>query len=209
MRKELEKIRDERIEEIKRYGQEHTKTKWDKYGNGTEYVDSNPIVITEKFFKKLDPKMQGVMVYTPAQMEEFYELYRELILATNEYAGIFPTSLTTFCKMIGITVDTLKQYRETDASIEMKKIINTIFDEINDDNLFLSQLGQTNEKSTIFKVKAQGDMTEKRAPNVNVSLKGVIEQAKYDEKLEKYSKLLLGGVSDVGKKWKKPPILHN
>jgi hypothetical protein len=196
MKKELEKIKNERIEEIKEYGRSHTKTKYDKYGNGTEFIDSNPIVITERFFKKLDPKMQGVMIYTPEQMSDFYELYRELILATNEYAGIFPTSLTTFCKLIGITIDTLKQYRETSTSMEMKKIIDTIFDEINDDNLFLSQLGQTNEKSTIFKLKAQNELTEKKAPNVNVSLKGVIEQAKYDEKLEKYNKLLFREVRD-------------
>ena len=196
MKKELEKVKNERIEEIKEYGAAHTKTKYDKYGNGTEYIDSNPIVITERFFKKLDPKMTGVMVYTPEQMEEFYEVYRELILATNEYAGIFPTSLTTFCKLIGITIETLKQYRETSTSIEMKKIIDTIFDEINDDNLFLSQLGQTNEKSTIFKLKAQNELTEKKTPNVNVSIKGVIEQAKYDEKLEKYSKLLFKEVND-------------
>lgn len=196
MKKELEKIRDKRIEEIKQYGASHTKTKYDKYGNGTDYIDSNPIVITEKFFKKIDPKMQGLMLYTPEQMQDFYELYRELILATNEYAGIFPTSLTTFCKLIGITIDTLKQYRETSTSVEMKKIIDTIFDEINDDNLFLSQLGQTNEKSTIFKLKAQNELTEKKSPNVNVSIKGVIEQAKYDEKLEKYSKLLFKEVRD-------------
>ena len=75
----------------------------------------------------------------------------------------------------------------------MKKTIDTIYDEINDDNLFLSQLGQTNEKSTIFKLKSQNELTEKRQPNVNISLKGVMNQAKYDKTLEKYSNLLLKG----------------
>ncbi|MBQ6753612.1 MAG: hypothetical protein IJR03_00225 [Bacteroidales bacterium] len=193
MRKELEKIRDERIEEIIKYAEAHKKPKFDKNGNPIDvFVDSNPIVITEKFFKRVDNGTKGIILYTKEQLEEYYELYRELILAVNEYAGIFPTSLTTFCKLIGVTIDVLKQYRET-ADIEMKKTIDTIYDEINDDNLFLSQLGQTNEKSTIFKLKSQNELTEKRQPNVNISLKGVMNQAKYDKTLEKYSNLLLKG----------------
>ena len=192
MRKELEKVRDERIEWIKEYGDKCLKTKYDKYGNGTEYYDTNPIVISERAFKKVDKDAKGLILYTREQLEEYYELYRELILAVNEYAGIFPTSLTTFCKLIGVTIDVLKQYRDT-ADIEMKKTIDTIYDEINDDNLFLSQLGQANEKSTIFKLKSQNELTEKRQPNVNISLKGVMNQAKYDKTLEKYNHLLLKG----------------
>ena len=192
MRKELEKIRDERIEWVKEYGARCLKTKFDKYGNGTDYYDTNPIVISEKVFKKVDKDTKGIILYSVEQLEELYELYRELVLAVNEYAGIFPTSLTTFCKLIGVTIDVLKQYKDT-ADIEMKKTIDMIYEEINDDNLFLSQLGQTNEKSTIFKLKSQNEMTEKRQPNVNISLKGVINQTKYDKTLEKYSHLLLKG----------------
>ena len=192
MRKELEKVKKERIKWIKEYGEKCLKTKYDKYGNGTSYYDTNPIVISEKAFGKVDKKTKGVLLYTKEQLEEYYELYRELVLAVNEYAGIFPTSLTTFCKLIGVTIDVLKQYRET-ADIEMKKLIDTIYDEINDDNLFLSQLGQANEKSTIFKLKSQNELTEKKQPNVNISLKGVMNQAKYDKTLEKYNHLLLKG----------------
>ena len=192
MRKELEKVKNERIEWIKEYGEKCLKTKYDKYGNGTSYYDTNPIVISEKAFGKVDKKTKGVLLYTKEQLEEYYELYRELVLAVNEYAGIFPTSLTTFCKLIGVTIDVLKQYRET-ADIEMKKLIDTIYDEINDDNLFLSQLGQANEKSTIFKLKSQNELTEKKQPTVNISLKGVMNQAKYDKTLEKYNHLLLKG----------------
>ena len=192
MRKELEKVKKERIKWIKEYGEKCLKTKYDKYGNGTSYYDTNPIVISEKAFGKVDKDTKGVLLYTKEQLEEYYELYRELVLAVNEYAGVFPTSLTTFCKLIGVTIDVLKQYRET-ADIEMKKLIDTIYDEINDDNLFLSQLGQANEKSTIFKLKSQNELTEKKQPNVNISLKGVMNQAKYDKTLEKYNHLLLKG----------------
>lgn len=192
MQKQLEKVKKERIEWIKEYGEKCYKAKYDRYGNATYYYDTNPIVISEKVFKKVDKDTKGIILYTKEQLEEYYELYRELVLAVNEYAGVFPTSLSTFCKLIGVTIDVLKQYRET-ASIEMKKTIDTIYEEISDDNLFLSQLGQASEKSTIFKLKAQNEMTEKRAPNVNLSLKGVINQAKYDKTLEKYSNLLLKG----------------
>ena len=162
--------------------------------NLTESINKGEVELDRKNLeiKKVDKDTKGIILYSVEQLEELYELYRELVLAVNEYAGIFPTSLTTFCKLIGVTIDVLKQYKDT-ADIEMKKTIDMIYEEINDDNLFLSQLGQTNEKSTIFKLKSQNEMTEKRQPNVNISLKGVINQTKYDKTLEKYSHLLLKG----------------
>ena len=191
MKKELRKIRDERIEEIKQYAEAHKKWKFDKNGNPIDvYVDANPIVISERFFKKTFNPKKGILLYTSEQLEDFYELYRDLITAVNEYTGVFPTSLSTFCKLLGITIDTLKQYKET-TDIDMQRVVTTIIDEINDDNLFFAQLGQASEKSTIFKLKTQNDVTEKKAPNVNINLKGVLNQARYDEKLEKYQKLLL------------------
>ena len=199
MNKELEKVKKERIDGIIEYAESHKKIKYDRNGSpiGT-FVDYNPIVVSEKFFKKLFTSKEGVLLYTSEQLNEFYELYRELVIEVNDKIGTFPTSLPTFCKLIGITVEVLKQYRDT-ANLEMKKTIDRIYDEINDDNLFLSQLGQASEKSTMFKLKSINEVTEKKAPNVNVNLKGVINQAKYDAKLEKYQDLLLG-TSKKGKK---------
>lgn len=200
MNKELEKIREKRVQEIELYAKTHTKPKFDKNGNKIDvYVDYNPLVVAEKFFKRLYKPKEGVILYTSEQLKEFYELYRELVMEVNDKIGTFPTSLPTFCKLIGITVEVLKQYRET-SNLEMKKTIDTIYDEINDDNLFLSQLGQASEKSTIFKLKSINEVTEKKAPNVNVNLKGVINQAKYDAKLEKYQDLLLGATKKSKKK---------
>ena len=199
MNKELEKVKEKRIKEIEVYANSHTRDKFDRNGNKIDvYVDYNPIVVSEKFFKKLYTPKEGVILYTSEQLNEFYELYRELVIEVNDKIGTFPTSLPTFCKLIGITVEVLKQYRDT-ANLEMKKTIDRIYDEINDDNLFLSQLGQASEKSTMFKLKSINEVTEKKAPNVNVNLKGVINQAKYDAKLEKYQDLLLG-TSKKGKK---------
>lgn len=189
MKKELEKLKNERINEIKEYAKEHTKAKYDKDGNKTEYVDSNPVVISERFFKRIQKPKKGVFLYTSEELEEFYELYRELVTAVNEYTGIFPTSLATFCKLIGVTIDTLKQYRETNDE-EMKLVIDMIFDEIGDDNLFFAQLGHASEKSTLFKLKSQNEMTEKKTPNLNVSIKALVNTAKYDKNIEKYEKLL-------------------
>jgi len=189
MNEELRKEVDRRIEDIKTYAKEHTKMRYFKNGSSEEYVDYSPIAVNERFFKHLEKPSEGIFVYNAMQLEELYEAYREIVTCLNEEIGIFPTSLSSFCKFIGITVDTLRGYKDT-QDINMRRVIDTIYEEIGDDNLFIAQLGKASEKSTLFKLKSQNEMEEKKSPNVNVSIKALVNNAKYDAKLEKYKDLI-------------------
>lgn len=189
MNKELRKEVDKRTEDIKEYAIEHTKVRVYKNGSSEEYVDYSPIAVNERFLKRVQPPTDGMFVYSAQQLEEFYEAYREIITVLNEEIGVFPTSLSSYCKFIGITVEALRGYKDT-KDINLKRVIDTIYEEIGDDNLFIAQLGKASEKSTLFRLKAQNEMEEKRSPNVNVSIKALVNNAKYDAKLEKYKDLI-------------------
>ena len=189
MNKELRKEIDKRKEAIRKYAISHEKTKTFKDGSTTEYVEFSPIAVNETFFKNLQKPKEWVFIYSSEELEEFYEAYREIVLEINEDLGVFPTSLSSFCKLIGITIETLRGYRDT-KDVNLKRVIDTIYEEIGDDNLFVAQLGGASEKSTLFRLKSQNEMQEKKSPNVNVSIKALVNNAKYDAKIEKYKDLI-------------------
>lgn len=187
-----DKLREEieaRKEEIKSYASSHTKIRVFKNGAEEEYVDFSPIAVNEKFFKAIQKPKDGVFLYTSDDLEEFYEKYREIVAEVNEYIGTFPTSISSFCKFIGITVETLRGYRET-RDINLKRVIERIYEEIGDDNIFVAQLGKASERSTLFRLKSQNEMEEKKSPNVNVTIKALANINKYDEKIDKYRELI-------------------
>lgn len=176
-------------EEIKEYAASHTKIRVFKNGSEEEYVDFSPIAVNEKFFKPIQKPKDGVFIYSAEELETFYEKYREIVAEVNEYIGTFPTSISSFCKFIGITVDTLRGYKSTN-DINLKRVIERIYEEIGDDNLFVAQLGKASERSTLFRLKSQNEMEEKKSPNVNVSIKALVNSSKYDEKIDKYKDLI-------------------
>lgn len=180
---------EELREEIKSYAASHTKIRVFKNGSEEEYVDFSPIAVNEKFFKPIQKPKDGVFIYSAEELETFYEKYREIVAEVNEYIGTFPTSISSFCKFIGITVDTLRGYKSTN-DINLKRVIERIYEEIGDDNLFVAQLGKASERSTLFRLKSQNEMEEKKSPNVNVSIKALVNSSKYDEKIDKYKDLI-------------------
>lgn len=180
---------EELREEIKSYAASHTKIRVFKNGSEEEYVDFSPIAVNEKFFKPIQKPENGVFIYSAEELEIFYEKYREIVAEVNEYIGTFPTSISSFCKFIGITVDTLRGYKSTN-DINLKRVIERIYEEIGDDNLFVAQLGKASERSTLFRLKSQNEMEEKKSPNVNVSIKALVNSSKYDEKIDKYKDLI-------------------
>lgn len=185
----IDKEIEDRIANIQEYAISHTKIRVFKNGSEEEYVDFSPIAVNEKFFKPIHKCEDGVFVYKAEELELFYEKYRELVGEVNEYIGTFPTSISSFCKFIGITVETLRGYRSTN-DINLKRVIERIYEEIGDDNLFVAQLGKASERSTLFRLKSQNEMEEKKSPNVNVSIKALVNSAKYDEKIDKYKELI-------------------
>ena len=68
----------------------------------------------------------------------------------------------------------------------MRTITEKIFDEIGDTNLTLSQLGKTNERSTIFKMKTQNEMVEKVQPKVNINIVEQPDMTAINDRINKY-----------------------
>ena len=52
----------------------------------------------------------------------------------------------------------------------------------------MSQMGVVRERSTIFKMKSQNEITEKVQPNVNISVKAIdVDLDKINERIANYS----------------------
>ena len=54
----------------------------------------------------------------------------------------------------------------------------------------MSQMGVAKERSTLFRLKSQNEMTEKAQPNINITYKEVVNTDKLNSKLEKYRELI-------------------
>ena len=71
----------------------------------------------------------------------------------------------------------------------MRVVAEKIYDQVGDENLTMSQMGITRERSTIFKLKSQNEMVEKVNPNVNISVKALdVDLDRINERINKYKK---------------------
>ena len=168
------------------YASKHEKTIYNKSGDpvGT-YVEVKPIVISNYFFKSICPLHNKVPIYNAEKLGIVFEYYNYLISEINDRIGNYPPSLLSFCKLAGISYQTLREYKNS-SDIEMRNVVEKIYDQLGDDNLTMSQMGQVREKSTIFKLKAQHEMVEKVQPNVNITYKEVVNTDRINANLEKY-----------------------
>ncbi len=99
--------------------------------------------------------------------------------------GYFPSSLTSFCKLAGITLATLRNYRYSD-DLSMRIVAEKVYDQISDENITLSQLGNVRERSTIFKLKSQNELVEKEQPKVSINITEKPDYDRIQERLNKY-----------------------
>ena len=187
----LETLKNEKINQMVEYARSHEKPIINFKTNEVVdvKVEMNPIVINNMFFKTICPLGSKTPLYNAEQMALLYEYYLELVTQVNDKIGDFPTSLASFCKLIGITTRELKEYRNS-YDMDMRTIVEKIYDEIGDNNLSMAQLGIVKGTPTVFKLKAQNEMVEKNAPNVNITLKQTVDPNVFNERLERYKDLL-------------------
>ena len=168
------------------YASKHEKFIYNKEGDIIDtYVEVKPIVISNYFFRSICPLHNKVPIYNAEKLGIVFEYYNYLISEINDKIGNYPPSLLSFCKLAGISYQTLREYRNS-SDIEMRNVVEKIYDQLGDDNLTMSQMGQVREKSTIFKLKAQHEMVEKVQPNVNITYKEVVNTDRINANLEKY-----------------------
>lgn len=183
----LEKRKKELIQDMLVYAESHTKvSKWDREGNPIDTkVDFNPFVIENTFFKSIVPIGCQEPEYNAEKLSLAYDFYCELLVEVNNNIGQYPASLTSFCHFAGITLNTLRLYRNS-PDLAMRTIAEKIYDQIGDTNITMSQLGIVKERSTIFKMKSQNEIVEKEQPKVNINIVEAPDMEKIEERINKY-----------------------
>ena len=184
--KEIEVAKKKSNEEITKYVGKHTKKVFDRQGNAIDtYVDINPILISNTFFKSLVP-LDANPTYSAQELSKLYQYYEYLLTKINDEIGDFPSSLTLFCKMIGIS---LKQFQEMRNSQDdsLANVVEKIYNDIEEFNISMAQIGKLKERTTLFKLKSQNEMEEKITPRVNINIKKEISEDKIKGNIDAYS----------------------
>lgn len=191
MLSELDRRKEELIDKMVKYAKENeVACKWDKDGKPIDYeVEIKPVVINHYFFKSIIPIGNVIPKYNAEQLALAFDYYMELISDINVYIGAYPSSLVTFCKFLGISLSTLRTYRNS-PDINMRNIVEKIYDQIGEENLTMSQMGVSKEKSTMFRLKTQNEIVEKTAPNIKINYNATINKEDMEDKLEKYKSFL-------------------
>lgn len=188
----IEKQKNELVKDMIKYKETHNEpVKYDRDGNPIEYrVNINPLIINNYFFKSITPISSQEPIYNAEKLGMVFDYYCDILTEVNDKIGSFPSSLTSFCKFAGITSQTLRSYKNSD-DYNMRVIANKIYDQIGDENLTFSQMGIVKERSTMFKLRSQNELTEKTQPQVKVSLEGKLDssdKARILENLNKYKR---------------------
>lgn len=188
MIQDIDKKKEELVNNMIEYANNHTiEAKWDKDGNPIDYkVDYNPIVVSNNYFKPIIPINCQEPMYNAEKLSMVFDYYCNLLANINDKIGYLPPSLTSFCRLAGITSSTLRNYRNS-SDLNMRIIADKIYDQIGDENLTMSQLGMVNERSTIFKMKSQNEMVEKEQPKVQINITEKPDLDRIQERLNKYS----------------------
>lgn len=184
----VEKQKEELVEQMIKYAEENTKEcKWTKDGDPVDYkVEIKPLVISNYFFKSIVPIGSQEPIYNAEKLSMVFDYYCQILAEVNDKIGSFPSSLTLFCKFAGITLNTLRQYKNS-QDYSMRVVAEKIYDQIGDENITMSQLGVTRERSTLFRLKSQNEMVEKVQPNVNISVKAIdVDLDRINERINKY-----------------------
>ena len=183
----IETKKQELIEDMVKYANEHTvPCFWDKQGNPVSYkVALNPLVITNYFFKPITPIASQEPIYNAEKLGLVFDYYCEILANVNDKIGSFPSSLTSFCKFAGITLQTLRNYRNS-TDYNLRVVAEKIYDQIGDENITMSQVGMVKERSTIFKMKAQNEIVEKEQPKININITEKPDMDRIKERIGKY-----------------------
>ena len=183
----LEERKKELVEEMIEYAKKHeVECKWNRDGDPIAFkVDLNPFVIENTFFKSIVPIGCQEPEYNAEKLSLAYDFYCQLLVEVNNNIGQYPASLTSFCHFAGITLNTLRLYKNS-PDLNMRVIAEKIYDQIGDTNVTMSQLGIVKERSTIFKMKSQNEIVEKEQPKVNINIVEAPDMEKIEEKINKY-----------------------
>lgn len=130
----------------------------------------NPYLVSTYFFKSINPLSNVEPEYSSEKLSIVWELYMYLVGEVNMSISPFTPTLSHFSKFAGISLSTLRNYRNSPEN-GMKILCSKIYDECFDSNVNLAQNKMLSEKSTIYRMKSENEVSEKTQPTVNISYK--------------------------------------
>lgn len=182
--KNLQLLVEERKEEIVgkllEFQDKYIEHKVDKYGNDTKIV--NPYLISTYFFKSVNPLSNVEPLYSSEKLAIVWDIYMYLIEQVNLNIAPFQPTLTHFAKFAGISLNTLKTYRNS-GDREMQILVDKIYDETMDSNLTLAQNKKLTEKTTALRLKVENEIVEKTTPTVNYNVSAKVDLNKINQRL--------------------------
>ena len=87
---------------------------------------------------------------------------------------------------------TLQDFKDLKNSQDenMRLTVQKIIDDVDEANLSMAQTGTVKERTTLFRLKSQDEMVEKINPNVNVSIKATVDDARIKGNILDYQEFL-------------------
>lgn len=191
MNSKIEEKKKEIVGELLEYQDTHTvPTKYDKNGEAIEWgVKLNPLVVNNYFFKSICPISSSEPIYNAEKLGLVFDYYCYILAEVNDKLGNYPSSLTSFCKLAGISSSTLRTYRNSD-DLNMRIIVEKIYDQIGDENLTLGQLGIAKERTTLFKLRSQNELTEAERPQVKITINDQVPTEQILGRIDKYKNFI-------------------
>lgn len=188
MLEQVEKKKQELVNDMIIYAKSHTiESKWSRDGDVLETkVDYNPLVINNKFFKPIIALGSIEPEYNAEKLAMVFDYYCYIVTEVNDKIGYFPSSLTSFCKLAGISRECLRKYKNS-SDMNMRIITQKIYDQIGDTNLTMSQLKMVNERSTLFKLRAEHEVVEKEQPKVSINIIDKPDFERINQRIQKYN----------------------
>lgn len=176
----VEEKKEEIVNKLVEFQNKYVDIKLDKYGNETKNV--NPYLISTYFFKSVNPLANTEPIYSSEKLAIVWDIYMYLIEQVNINIAPFQPTLTHFAKFAGLSLNTLRSYRNN-GDREMQILIDKIYDETMDSNLTLAQNKKLNEKTTQFRLKVENEVVEKATPNINYNVSAKIDLNKVNQRI--------------------------
>lgn len=183
----IQEKKEELVQQMIEYAKKHqVECKWTKDGDPIDWkIEISPLIINNYFFKSITPIMGQEPIYNAETLGIVFDYYCDILTEVNDKIGNYPSSLTTFCKLAGISLYTLRQLKSSD-DYNMRIVVEKIYDQIGDENITMSQIGAARERTTLFKMKSQNEMVEKAQPQVKVNVNAEIDLNRINERINHY-----------------------
>lgn len=180
----VEQKKAETVNKLVEFQEKYVQTAYDKQDNPYKIV--NPYLISTYFFKSINPLSNTEPKYSSEKLAIVWNLYMYLVEQVNMNITEFQPTLTHFCKFAGISLSTLRNYKNN-GDEQMNILINKIYDETYDSNMTLAQYGRVNGRATQFRMKSENEVTEKPQVKVNLNLQDSnVDLDSINKKLKKY-----------------------